>query len=606
MFKSFLSKHSFSEYNFDTPILPTVNDREFWDNFQNETCVKEAEKELDYAWPIIKATDFMEFKKSGNRLIMENPHFDRREHLVLFTLAELKENQGRFLPQIVNGLFAICEETFWGLSAHLRNNGVDNIPYINDPHIDLFAAETAEHLATIAYMLRDPLLDFCPEILERVDYELERRIKSFYVFHRESLWMGYTCRTNNWNPWILSNLTTVFLLTESRGARFYRAIEKIFTESQHYYDSIPDDGSCDEGTSYWGHAGASFYQLLYQFKIATGGELDLFGDTKVKLIAEFMKKAHMVSNIFVNIGDCHAVGKSYLMPLLYGYAKATEQEELEKFSVFVYREGGKHPELLSHSVRTVRRIIYHSYLMREMDEYPVSQYKHNELEYLPDMQFAVLRQGELSLAVKGGFNDESHNHNDVGSFSLYDGKIPVLVDVGISTYTKFTFLKKYRYTTIPWTRSSYHNLPIINDVEQHYGAEYRADSFAVTQHSADISLADAYPDEAGLKSLRRHICIKDNRIECTDNFVFLDENKTCVTEILMSVLEARQEGNRVIIGDKYRISADKGELDVEFVSFNDDLLRSDWNTDGVYRIKFKVQGVQSITLVIEKLNERDS
>ena len=603
MFKTFLNQHSISDYNFRTDLLPTVEDRAFWDHFQNETCIEEAERELDYAWPIIKATDFMEFKKSGNRVIMEDPHFDRREHLVLFALAELKENKGRFLPQIVNGLFAICEETFWGISAHLRNNGVDNVPYVNDPHIDLFAAETAEHVAAIAYMLRAPLLSFCPEILERVEYELERRIKNFYVFHRESLWMGYTCRTNNWNPWILSNLTTVFLLTESRGARFYRAIEKILTEVQHYYDSMPDDGGCDEGTSYWSRAGASFYELLYQLKEATDGSLDFFGDPKVKRIADYMKKAHMTSNIFVNVGDGHAVGKSVLMPLLYGYAKETDQKELMDFSVFVYREGDDRQELLSHSVKTVRRIVYHSYLIREMEEYDVGEYRHGELEYLSDMQLAVLRKGDMSLAVKGGFNAESHNHNDVGSFSLYDGKLPVLVDVGINTYTKFTFLEKYRYTTVPWTRSSYHNLPLINDVEQHYGASYRADSFAVTRQTADISFAKAYPDEAGVKSLKRHIRIEEGQVECTDSFVFADHNKTCVTETLMSVLEVRQEGNTAIIGDQYRVSADKGELNVEFVPFNDDILRSDWNTEGVFRITFQAHGEQSITLTVRKINE---
>ena len=149
MFKKFLSERLLSEYTFRDDLFPTVEDRDFWENFPNDTCIAEAEAALDYAWPVIKATDFMAYKQTGDRVIMENPHFDRRNHLVLFALAELKENKGRFLPQITNGLFAICEETFWGLSAHMPHHTytLEDIPMPNENYIDLFAAETAEKLA---------------------------------------------------------------------------------------------------------------------------------------------------------------------------------------------------------------------------------------------------------------------------------------------------------------------------------------------------------------------------------------------------------------------------------------------------------------------------
>ena len=114
MFKKFLKNHSFSEFDFRSDFLPGVSDREFWEAFPDDDIISSAEAEINFSWPIIKATDFMEYKISGNRSIMERPHFDRRRHLVLFTLAELKENQGRFLPQIVNGLWTICEGDLLG------------------------------------------------------------------------------------------------------------------------------------------------------------------------------------------------------------------------------------------------------------------------------------------------------------------------------------------------------------------------------------------------------------------------------------------------------------------------------------------------------------
>ena len=268
MFNKFLAEHSPIEYSFCTDMFPTIEDREFWENYPNDTCIAEAEAALDYAWPVVLATDFMAFKKNADRMIMERPYFNRRDHLILFVLAELKENKGRFLPQITNGLFAVCEESYWGLSAHWQVvDKPGNIPTPAEPYIDLFAAETAEHLVMICHLLRRPLAAFCPEILARVSYELARRIKEPYLTHRDYIWMGNIKKSvNNWNPWILSNLLTVFLLTEKEPLRLSRAIEKMFEEIQHYYDSIPTDGGCDEGANYWGRAGASLFEFIFQIK----------------------------------------------------------------------------------------------------------------------------------------------------------------------------------------------------------------------------------------------------------------------------------------------------------------------------------------------------
>ena len=72
----------------------------------------------------------MEYKKSGDRLIMEDVHFDRRNHLVLFARAELKENKGRFplLPiyAIAYGVWRFCIEF-----ARLDERGQTIIPALS-------------------------------------------------------------------------------------------------------------------------------------------------------------------------------------------------------------------------------------------------------------------------------------------------------------------------------------------------------------------------------------------------------------------------------------------------------------------------------------------
>ncbi len=78
----------------------------------------------------------------------------------------------------------------------------------------------------------------------------------------------------------------------------------------------------------------------------------------------------------------------------------------------------------------------------------------------------------LTVAAKGGHNDESHNHNDVGEFVVYcDGK-PLLIDAGVETYSRKTFSPQ-RYEI--WTmQSAYHNLPTIDGVQQAPGAAFAA------------------------------------------------------------------------------------------------------------------------------------
>ena len=610
MFKRFLEETPDSEYQFRLDIFPTISDRDFWLKFRNEACVSLAEAELAYTWPIIKATDFMEFLKSGDRIIMENIHFDRRNHLVLFVLAELKENKGRFLPQIVNGLFTICEETFWGLSAH-SFKGVSFekplIPSPEQPFVDLFAAETAEHLSMTITLLKEPLLNFCPEIIDRVEYELDRRIKTRYESHVDFWWMGYKRKVNNWNPWILSNILTVFLLTEKDDSRKARAIRKMLTEIQHYYDGIPSDGGCDEGPTYWSRAGASLFEFLYQLKCATCGELDFFKDEKIGAIASYVKKAHIVKDLFINISDSHLTGKAGLMPLLFGFAKETAQEDLMNFSAAVYKDSvgtenlaNTQEEMCSHTIRTIRRILYTSQFLHEIEGFSVKYPLHDELELLPDLQQASLRKGALFLSAKGGHNSESHNHNDVGSFTFFDGDTAVLIDVGTAAYTRFTF-SNLRYTAIPWTQSQNHNLPVVNDAQQQAGADFRADGFSVQNGKIEISFAKAYPAQSSLTELKRTLTLSDNGMVCEDAFQFDDKANSKVTEVLVTALDVRIQNGAAIIGEKYRVYADCGIVETDFLPFQDQGLESDWKADGITRIMFTAEKADKITISVERI-----
>jgi hypothetical protein len=218
---------------------------------------------------------------------------------------------------------------------------------------------------------------------------------------------------------------------------------------------------------------------------------------------------------------------------------------------------------------------------------------------MSELQVACLRQGDWFVCVKGGHNAESHNHNDVGSFSLYFDGAPVLCDVGIGTYTKQTFSDR-RYE-IPWVRSLTHNIPEINGQEQKHGREFRADSFIADDGGVKVSYAGAYRADAGVSSAVREYSLTDSGLVFTENFSFTSDKKQ-VREALVTAIEVKIEDGSVILGGKYRITASKGVPTTEFISFEGDKkLIKPWKTDGVTKISFDIENAEAFTLKIEKI-----
>ena len=132
-------------------------------------------------------------------------------------------------------------------------------------------------------------------------------------------------------------------------------------------------------------------------------------------------------------------------------------------------------------------------------------------------QFLYLRnKSGWFVGAKGGHNNESHNHNDIGSFILYIDNTPVFVDAGVETYSKKTFSAE-RYTI--WTmQSDYHNLPVINGTSQAPGEKFKAKDVSCDlkklSFSADIS--GAYTPAAECNSWKRSYSLKEGSLEISD------------------------------------------------------------------------------------------
>ncbi len=434
-----------------------------------------------------------------------------------------------------------------------------------------------------------------------MDEELERRIRVPYPQRRDYIWMGYvTKKVNNWNPWIISNLLTVYLLTDKNTARVRRAIEKMFVELQIFFDRMPEDGGCDEGPVYFGRAGLSFFECLYQLKVATNGAIDFFDNEMVKKMAAYPVKVRMVGDAFINMGDAHISGVYQWMLDMYAFGEATGERAVTDMVTAVVREKGEAAGFFSHRKNTARRLIMHAQAWEKILKQQIVSEIAPAFALLPSLQIAIARKGDLTLSFKGGHNGEGHNHNDVASFTLYAGKDPVLVDVGIDTYTRFTFDNATRYTMIPWTRTAYHNLPTLNGVEQHRGSEFAADAFSASPDAFHCSFAGTYPEEAGVSAVTRDLAFTESGLQLTDRFTFTGEKKQ-VCEVLMSVLPVRTENGAVIIGEKFRVSAAGAKINTEYMAFADPLLEKDWQCEGVTRITLDFENTEEICIKVEKI-----
>ncbi|HVN81549.1 MAG TPA: heparinase II/III family protein [Terriglobia bacterium] len=498
-------------------LIPTLDEREKWNTVPEnlrQAAIQNAERCLNTRWEPLPATLFLEFVRTGNRSDYEKSLFGRREKLAALVVGEALENKGRFLDDIVNGIWAICEESYWGVPGHLgmQKKGV-GLPDITEPTVDLFAAETSSLLSWTLYLLEEKLKAISPLVTERIYIEADRRVLTPNLMREDFWWMGFgpRIRVNNWNPWINSNWLSTVLILERNPERRQKAVYKIMRSLDNFLNIYPEDGGCDEGPSYWDRAGASLFDCLELLKSATNGAIDLYQEPLIQKIGQYIYKVHIKDDYFINFADASAKNEPEA-GLVYRFGKRINDPVMMGFGAFLGQQQ-KHGTEGVLKNDSLLRMLPDLLIVDELRANPPVEPLLSDF-WLPDLQVMGARSAPNSskgfyVAALGGHNDESHNHNDVGNFIVYaDGK-PVLIDVGVETYTAKTFSPQ-RYEI--WTmQSAFHNLPTINGVMQKEGREYQATdvNFAATGRAVTFSLdiSHAYPDGAKVEKWLRTLTL---------------------------------------------------------------------------------------------------
>ncbi|RKN84222.1 heparinase [Paenibacillus ginsengarvi] len=585
--------------------FPQYTDRASWNAISQAVAgmwTQWAEERLDFTWPALPAVRYMDYVRDGNRSRYEQLYFTRRRALCELVIGECVEGRGRFIEQIVNGIWCLCEESYWVIPAHLsisKQSAGSALPDVTDPVIDLFASETGGLLAWTAYLLADRLNEESPMLVQRIRYELNRRLMVPFLERDDFSWMGFTGRkVNNWNPWIISNCLAVFLLQEQEAEPRSRAIEKAAKCLDFFVGVYHADGGCDEGPGYWGRAGASLFDCMELIHLASDGQISFYEEELVRQIGRYIYRAHIDGNYYVNFADGNARIK-IAADIVYRYGKRIGDSRMAGLGASAFHGNGVNRDSFGSPMRILGKLFDAGELLAADGAAP-----YERDVWLADTQiFAVREKGGSSeglyVAAKGGHNSESHNHNDIGHYIVYYNGRPFLIDAGVENYTSKTFSSR-RYEI--WTmQSDYHSVPTVGGVQQQAGAAFRATdvSYEASDEGASVSMniAAAYPKEAGIVAWRRHVGLKRASdgvsLEIGDTF----ELAAATDDVILNILSLPEP--RILADGRIELSNPLGETialhydgsrlsaEVEPIVVTDSKLLAVWG-EKLHRIKLSM------------------
>jgi len=529
--------------------FPRAGERTAWEQLPGDarkTLVAVGEECAGVEVPNLPATLYLEFRRVGNRNRYQDVWMVRRKLLNSLALAECVEGKGRFLDPLANVAWTICEESSWTWPAHISaQKAGSGLPDTTEPIVALFSAETACSLAWVVYLLEEQLDDVSPLICQRIRREIDERILTPYLERDNFGWMGFGSRRrpNNWNPWINSNVLASTLLLEQDEQRRRATVHKVLRCVDNFFVPYPEDGSCDEGPSYWTRAGASLFDNLELLHSATDGRFNVYDDEVVKNIGRFIYRTHIVDDAYVCVGDCDA-RINIPRDLVYRYGQRIGDADMQALATF--DTSGSFLWRSERGCWSISRPLYALLNLAKLKTVQTSSAPllHDVWLGSEDMQLMVARDRKASsaglfVAAWGGHNAQSHNHNDVGNYVVYVDGLPVLIDVGRPTYTRQTFSRdRYKIWAM---QSAFHNLPTVNGCTQGVGRQFAAQD---VRHRSDDTLAElilniapAYPKEAGIVSWARSIRLDRGQSVTVSDTFDLQKKSDAISQSLMTPCE---------------------------------------------------------------------
>ena len=499
-----------------------------WKQRYIERVKEEAARLAGTPMPQLTEDLFLLYEREGKRLPYEDAYFGRREYLSVFgsLLLEVGPSGEEYLPCLISAMEEILQEVTWALPAHVdrRQPGWERT-------VDLFASETAEALLAIAYGLRNHL----PQaLLSSVMDQVCTRVLEPYMSRRP--YAGWEESEMNWNAVCNGSigLCVLYLLDWIEGEALAREvlarhgidrekledlISRVDRNLVHYLDGFTGDGACLEGMGYYTY-GMSFYMAYVrereqQRRMEAGSDrnecVNTWGDSKkMQGILHFPEVCFFPSGRSLSFSDGdtrekYRMGLTALLEEACGESLGLPLEvaaEYDSDPCFRFR-------MIHMDLQYGGRVVAEtkSSCVAERESGGTKKEIGRTQFLLPHAQWFVLHAMDGGgLAVKGGHNDEPHNHNDIGSFQCLIGDQVYLEDLGAGEYTADYFGEK-RYDIL--NNSSFgHNAAIIEGCGQQAGRKMACDGFEVTEEEGwvcvRLSIGRAYDCKDRIRRVIRY------------------------------------------------------------------------------------------------------
>ena len=506
--------------NNTTGIGKPYSDRAEWKriaaSFKSKEFIETVSKLKIEDFPKWSDDIYLEYKLKGVRNNADKMTRSRQQWLGQFVIAECIENKGRFMPIINQVVKELLHQPSWTLSAHDKD--YQNF-YGKQYDVDLNSSVMATIFSQTYYLLGDKLSeDLRRDIRECVQKRVFNPVMETFKTLKDTYWLT---TTNNWNAVCLSGITgaaLAILPNKHERAIFVTIAEKY---CQNYLASYTDDGYCTEGLGYYNYGFGKFICLREFLLAATNNQLDLFNNEKMGRIAKYPINMEIINQCYPTISDC-VMGVKPRTDIIW-YCNNALGLGLKKYNALSTPNPN---DPVYDMIKLVNQV--HQTAVNEKNEKNETQIR----SYFENTGVLICRpndgsaKGAIGVAIKGGTNNEHHNHNALGSYTIVQGKEVMMGDPGGAYFYNDKSFSSERYTFFKIYASFGHPVPLVATVQQKEGESSQAKvlktDFTKQQDLLTMDIASAYRVPT-LQKLERSFLYKRTDVgslEVADNYRF--------------------------------------------------------------------------------------
>lgn len=437
-----------------------ANNRNAWDSIAQtpigKSILSKAQEIIQKPYPQWNDSVYKAYYETGSRIAGDKMMNDRATLLSALVISECIEYQGKYIPQIEHVIADLCKQPTWCLAAH--DWYLDN--YKGKYGVDLHAAGLANQIGQTLFLLSDRLN---PKVQKLALQTLETRVfrplsTPEGMKNGQHWWLN---ANNNWNAVCLGGVTACVMAAGKDKKTRVQFAALATQQIKNYINGFMNDGYCVEGLGYFSYGFEYFLLLRESLYINSAGAIDLFENAKVQKIIDFPLKSEIMNGIYPSIADCRVNTR----PSEWILAYCRKNLWKEKASNMVL-------EIPQVNLTSCLMILFGNtpYEKGMAAPQPVQKIR----SFFPDLGILTCRpfadnasqKNQLGIAIMGGCNGYSHNHNDVGSYTIVVDNKTLMGDMGgPNAYTSKTFTKE-RYSLYKSFSSVGHPVPLVNHSEQ--------------------------------------------------------------------------------------------------------------------------------------------